>query len=242
MYNIKVYIGFSAFAMSNGGVVMINIETYMSRLIDMLQAQFGERLVYVGLQGSYLRGEATPKSDIDVMVVIDGLTVCDLQTYRSIISSIGNFDRSCGFICSREDLHYWNRLELFNLLHGTKDYFGVLRDFLPPYTLDDIRSFIKMSVNNLYHEICHRYIHDNLNSNVRALPYTFKSVFYILQNLYYLRSGVFVTTKAELLRCLDGMDYDILKRSIDYNNSSNFEFSESFELLFTWCQKVSSQV
>ena len=35
---------------------MLNIENYLSRLLTLLQQNFGPRLVYVGLQGSYLRG------------------------------------------------------------------------------------------------------------------------------------------------------------------------------------------
>ena len=47
---------------------MVVIESYLSRLIDRLQNQFGTRLLYVGLQGGYLRGEATDTSDIDFVV------------------------------------------------------------------------------------------------------------------------------------------------------------------------------
>lgn len=53
---------------------MLNAESYMQRLICALRAAFGKRLVYVGLQGSYLRGEATEGSDIDPMVIIDDLS------------------------------------------------------------------------------------------------------------------------------------------------------------------------
>ena len=56
---------------------MIDIESYMLRLIEQLKKQFGTRLLYVGLQGSYLRGEANYNSDIDVMVILDVLSVCE---------------------------------------------------------------------------------------------------------------------------------------------------------------------
>ncbi|MBQ9141799.1 MAG: nucleotidyltransferase domain-containing protein [Lachnospiraceae bacterium] len=36
--------------------------------MDSTKDEFGDRLLYVGLQGSYLRGEATESSDIDIMV------------------------------------------------------------------------------------------------------------------------------------------------------------------------------
>ena len=41
-----------------------NIDNYLENLISRCKDSFGERLVYAGLQGSWLRGEATENSDI----------------------------------------------------------------------------------------------------------------------------------------------------------------------------------
>ena len=68
---------------------MIRIEEYIDGLTDILADAFGERLVYIGLQGSYLRNEATENSDIDIMAVIDDISVEDLDTYRQALVSIG---------------------------------------------------------------------------------------------------------------------------------------------------------
>ena len=217
---------------------MINVDTYISELIQLLTRKFGTRLCYVGLQGSYLRGEATDSSDIDIMVVIDGLTVADLDDYRAIIESLGDFDKSCGFICSKKDLENWNPLEICNLLHSTKDYFGILCKLVPAYTEQDIRNFLKFSINNLYHEICHRYIHADQERNVQSLPFTYKGAFFILQNLHYLRSGEFAGTKVELLERLDGIDRVVLERLMAYSRGENRDFAESYELLFHWCQET----
>lgn len=217
---------------------MIRVDAYISELVSLLKAQFGVRLCYVGLQGSYLRGEATDSSDIDIMVVIDELSVDDLDSYRAIIESLGDFDKSCGFICSKKDLENWNPLEICNLLHSTKDYFGILRKLVPAYTEQDIRNFLKFSINNLYHEICHRYIHADRERNIQALPFTYKGAFFILQNLHYLRSGEFVGTKVELLKRLDGTDRTVLERLLAYNSGNSWDFAESYELLFHWCQET----
>lgn len=217
---------------------MIDIEKYIGSLVELLKDRFNTRLVYVGLQGSYLRGEATPDSDIDIMVVIDELAVSDLKRYRDIIESMGDSDKSCGFICSKEDLMNWNPLEICNLIHGTKDYYGRLRELVPAYSELDIRNFIKLSVNNLYHEICHRYIHAEPDRNVTKLKYSYKGVFFILQNLYYFIHGDYILTKAELFPLLDGKNHAVLKRSIDLNNGVSCDYSESFELLFSWCQET----
>ena len=51
-----------------------------------LENEFGERLVFVGLQGSRARGEAHEGSDIDLVVVLDRLDARDLARYRGIIA------------------------------------------------------------------------------------------------------------------------------------------------------------
>lgn len=217
---------------------MICIENYIYHLIEELQKQFASRLLYVGLQGSYVRGEATEDSDIDIMVVVDALDVTDLDRYRATIASMEFFEKSCGFICGKSDLMNWNPLELHHLLYSTKDYYGILRELVPEYSEENIRDFVKLSVGNLYHEICHRYVHSVNNADISRLSQNYKNVFYILQNLFYLSSGEFISTKTELLNRLDGKNYAVLKRSMDMNAGILFDFSDSFELLFKWCQEI----
>jgi hypothetical protein len=125
-----------------------------------------------------------------------------------------------------------------HLLNTTKDYYGALIDFTPPHTEQDIRNFVKLSINNLYHEICHRYVHAQCNSNITALTGSYKSVFFILQNLHYLRSGSHIQTKAELVTALKGKDHAVLKRSLELNSGVPHDFHESFELLLSWCQET----
>ena len=215
---------------------MFKVDVYLNSLIDLLKVYFKERLLYVGLQGSYLRGEATDHSDIDIMVVISDMSVADLAKYREAISSLEDYDKSCGFICGIEELKNWNPLEICHLLHTTKDYFGTLAKFVPEYTETDVRNFVKMSLGNLYHEICHRYIHAPKEKNISKLPFTYRSVFFILQNLYYLNSGKFVGTKKELQGALSGKDKLVLEAAISLSNGTEFDFDKAFALLFTWCK------
>ena len=83
---------------------------------------------------------------------------------------------------------------------------------------------VKMSVGNLYHEICHRYIHAAKERSIEALPFSYKSVFFILQNLYYLENGVFIGTKKELLALLGGKDKLVLESAVNVGN--NFDFAQ----------------
>lgn len=215
---------------------MLRIDEYMDVLIDTLKDAFGERLAYIGLQGSYLRKEETQNSDIDVMAVIDNLSVEDLKAYRQALVSIGHFDKSCGFICGRADLEHWNPLEICHLLNATKDYYGELKNLVPTYTIENERNYVKLSLNNLYHEICHRYIHADREYNIAKLPMTCKSVFFIMQHLYYLSSGDFIPTKRELLACVQDEDKAVLELSVSLQNDSDYDFEKAFSTLFHWCQ------
>lgn len=217
---------------------MFKTDVYIPALIELLKAAYKERLLYVGLQGSYLRNEATDHSDIDIMVVIRDMSVADLAKYREAISSLEDYDKSCGFICGIEELKNWNPLEICHLLHTTKDYYETLAKLVPEYTETDVRNFVKMSLGNLYHEICHRYIHAPKEKNISKLPFTYRSVFFILQNLYYLNSGKFVGTKKELREALSGKDRLVLEAAISLSNRTEFDFDKAFALLFTWCKET----
>ena len=221
---------------------MFRIDEYIDELTDTLKDAFGERLVYIGLQGSYLRNEETNNSDIDIMVVIDNISVEDLKTYQKALISIGNYDKSCGFICGKTDLEHWNPLEICHLLNTTKDYYRELKNLVPEYTIEDERNYVKFSLNNLYHEICHRYIHADREYNISKLPVSCKSVFFIMQHLYYLSSGKFTATKRELLECVQDEDRTVLELSISLQNHSDYDFDRAFFILFNWCQNALSRI
>lgn len=220
---------------------MFKIDEYIDKLTELLKDAFGERLVYIGLQGSYLRKEETKNSDIDIMAVIDHISVEDLKTYQNALVSIGNFDKSCGFICGKADLEHWNPLEICHLLHATKDFYGELKNLVPAYTMEDEKNYVKLSLNNLYHEICHRYIHADRERNISKLPITCKSVFFIMQHLYYLSSGNFILTKRELLECVQGEDKTVLELSISLQNHTDYDFDGAFSVFFHWCQNALSR-
>ena len=217
---------------------MFQPDQYISSLLECLKPMLGDRLCYVGLQGSYLRGEASESSDIDIMVVVDAMTVSDLEAYRQAVMLLPDADRSCGFICGKDELLHWNPLEICHLLHSTKDYHGVLADLVPTYTRHDVTAFVKLSLGNLYHEICHRYIHATREESIAALPGTCKQVFFILQNLHYLETGSFKGTRRELLAALTNRDKQVLAASMALGSGMPFDFEEAFALLYTWCQEA----
>ncbi len=213
-----------------------DINNYCEKLKAELLSVFGERFLYMGLQGSYLRGEATEKSDIDIMVILDGLTVADMDLYRDILDKAGERDRACGFICSIEDMKNWNPLEVCQLGFTTKNLYGTLIDLLPQWTREDEVNYVKMSLDNLYHALCHSYIHSDRDDLKNNLPSLYKSAFFVLQNTYYLESGEFVLTKAELGEKLHGEDKAIMEIILALAKGVTPDIDTHYAKLFAWCQ------
>lgn len=215
------------------------LDNYIQNLISECKTAFNTRLLYMGLQGSYLRGEAHENSDIDIMVIIDDFTVTDMQTYREILKKIGWYEKSCGFICGKNEMLKWNPLEVCQLKFTTKDLLGTLTDYLPPATREDEINYVKISLGNLYHELCHRFIHADREKNITKFRGTCKGFFFLIQNLHYLETGDFILSKKELKEKVSAADRRILEFS---DLPDDYNFDEAFLELFTWCQNAFSRL
>ncbi len=218
---------------------MFDLDKYLADLIMNCRLAFGDRLLYMGLQGSWLRGEAHEDSDIDVMVILDRFSVRDMDTYRRILKEIGFYERSCGFICGKDEMKRWNPLEVYQLRHTTKDLVGVLTDYLPNAAREDEINYVKLSLGNLYHELCHRYIHADRDKNAARFRGTCKSTFYLIQNLHFLESGCFLLRKAELKEAAEEEDRIILEMA---ELPDGYDFDQAFSSLFSWCQSAFARI
>ena len=63
-----------------------------------------------------------------------------------------------------------------------------------------------------------------------------------MQHLYYLSSGNFISTKRELLECVQGEDKTVLELSISLQNNIDYDFDKAFSTLFNWCQNTLSKM
>ena len=77
---------------------------WMSLLRDRLLESFGDRVVFIGLQGSRARGEAGDGSDIDAVAILDTLSVRDLDTYRGILDRMPHRELACGFVSGADEI------------------------------------------------------------------------------------------------------------------------------------------
>ena len=214
---------------------MFDINDYVQKLISQCKAAFGERLLYVGYMGSYLRGEANENSDIDVMVVIDNITISDMNTYRDILKALGKYDKSCGFICGKDEMKGWSPLEVCQLINTTKDVYGKLEPLLSPFTREDEINYVKFCLGNLYHELCHRFVHSSREKNIEKFRGTCKFFFFLIQNLHYLETGNFILKKADLKNAVSEADRRVLEFAA---LPDSFDFDAALEELFVWCQNA----
>ena len=215
---------------------MLDAKAYLDELVDRLRAQFGDRLVYVGLQGSYMRGDATEHSDIDPMVVLRDVCAADLRAYRAIVEALPSPELACGFLCGAQELAQWNALEACQLLHTTRDVYGELAPLLPVYTRADVRAYVKLSAGNLYHEAVHRYVHGTPERLRAALPGMAKSAFFLLQNAAYLETGVFAADRRALLPLLSAQDARLLM----LNESQSL--GDALDAVLTGCRSLMARM
>ncbi len=218
--------------------MVFNIEEWLNIAIEKLQQTFDKNLLFIGLQGSYNRGEATPESDIDLVVILEELKFDNLKKYRQIIDEIPHKEMACGFISGKKELQNWSKSDLFQFFYDTKSLFGHLENIIQPPTTEEIKKSIKISSENLYHASVHSFVHSN--NHVENLKNLYKMTFFILQSKYFVENNIYIKTKNELVECLKGLDREILNTCINakqINSKDKIELECLYEKLIAWCSK-----
>lgn len=217
----------------------MDIELWCSNLTVRLQSTFGSELVFVGLQGSYGRKEATPSSDIDVVVILDEINTEKLEKYRSVIDSMPYHERACGFIAGLRDIASWIPGEIFLLVNDTLPIYGSLDFLCGKYTKKDIADFIKSSACAIYHGCCHNFLFERDSALLLSL---YKAAFFLLRTKYYHDNGTFIKRERDLTALLSGSDAEILntkaKLSEVKQTAGTDNFTEASERLISWCSDI----
>ena len=210
--------------------MQFDIDEWLNIVINKLKEAFKENLLFVGLQGSYNRGEATPESDIDLVVILDNMTFEDLKIYRSIIDNMPQKNKACGFISGKNEIQKWSKPDLFQFFYDTKSLFGNLEDIIQSPSITDIKKSIKTSYENLYHSATHSFVHsDDYIMDIHNLS---KMACFILQAKYFVETNNYIPTRKQLLECLSGIDKEILDICI---NKETLDIENFYNKLITWC-------
>ena len=193
---------------------MVDIETWMNEFTEKLVKEFGVRLLFLGLQGSYGRGEANEDSDIDVVTVLDRVELVDLDSYRAIVREIPEGEKACGFLCGWPELKRWPKYDLCQLARDVRGYYGELGTLLPPMGRTDLADAAAIGASGLYHAAVHTYLYAPREEWSGFLKEAHKSAFFTLRALYEMRTGENLWAKRDLLPRLDGDEREILAYSL----------------------------
>ena len=215
-----------------------DLNVWVDAFLAELKKLFGPRLIFVGLQGSYNRGEATEHSDIDMVVILDQVTPADLRKYGEMLDTLPHREKACGFIAGKQELLAWERSDLFQFYHDTTPILGSL-DFLAPLIESaDVRRAIRISACNIYHLCGHNLVHAKDPGMLRSL---YKSATFTIQALYYDQTGDYLQQKSALLPLLQPEDQAILKAAMALRADPQ-EAVEAFDHyadpLFNWAERV----
>ena len=206
---------------------MIDIEKWTADYLREVEQTFGTRIAFVGIQGSYARGEAKEDSDIDMVLILDHLEPADLPRYREAVEELPERRLLCGFVSGLDELKCWDRADLFQFCHDTLPIRGSLEELLRKISRADVRRAVHVSACNIYHGCVHNALHERDCQMLKAL---YKSARFALQALYFYRTGRYVTRKEELLAVLESDE----KRILSAADFSEETFDEQSQLLQQW--------
>ena len=210
---------------------MVDIENWMGELAEKLTGRFGPRLLFLGLQGSYGRGEAGEDSDIDVAAVLDRVELADLDAYRAVVRQMPEGEKACGFLCGARELKSWPKYDLCQLARDVRAYRGELGPLLPPMGRKDLADAAAIGASGIYHAAVHTYLYAPKEEWPGFLEGTHKGAFFTLRALHELRTGENVRAKRDLLPRLAGDEREILAYSLFHPKE---EPEAAFARLLRW--------
>ena len=129
---------------------MLDITSWTAKFLKTVDEAFGNRVWFVGLQGSYGRGEATDTSDIDVVVILDELSASDIQKYNAMLDALPHRELICGFLSGKDELLRWEPSDLFQFYYDTTPIKGSLDELLAVIDEAAVSRAIKKNCFGLY--------------------------------------------------------------------------------------------
>ena len=201
---------------------------WMFLLTDRLRESFGDRVVFVGLQGSRARDEADEDSDIDAVVILDSLSVEDLGTYRGILDSMPYGDLACGFVSGVDEIAHWDPADLFQFRMDTLPVIGDLDSILLPMDPEDSRRATVAGACSIYHACVHNCVHEH---SPEILDSLFKQARFVLRAKHYSETGVFLRTLSDVLSNTEGPDREIAI-------GPEGDFDRRSEILIGWSSDI----
>ena len=213
---------------------MIDITSWMQNFLQTLSETFADRVWFVGLQGSYGRGEATETSDIDVVVILDELSALDIQIYNTMLDTLPHRELICGFLSGKNEIMNWEPSDLFQFCNDTTPIKGSLDEVLAVVDASAVNRAIKIGACNIYHGCVHNLLHEKSEDILRGL---YKSASFIVQAIAFKQTGNYISHQTELLKVVSSDEQVIVDTFLKLKKGGAVNFDLMSETLFAWSKK-----
>ena len=210
---------------------MVEIQPWMEQYLNALDNTFGQRIQFVGLQGSYGRGEATETSDIDVVLILDQVTGADIRVYGEMLDTLPQRDKICGFVSGKTEIMAWEASDLFQFYHDTTPARGSLDELLPLLDADAVNRAIKIGACNIYHGCVHNMLHEKSTEILQGL---YKAAAYVVQAIYYQQTGCYIRQQEVLMGKVAPEEREILAGNARMKSGKECPFQQLSEQLHVW--------
>ena len=214
---------------------MIDITAWIDGFSKALNDTFANRVWFVGLQGSYGRGEATDTSDIDVVVILDELSASDIGKYNAMLDTLPHRELTCGFLSGKDELLRWESTDLFQFYYDTTSIKGSLDELLTVIDKAAVDRAIKIGACNVYHGCVHNMLHEKSEDILRGL---YKSASFVVQAIAFKQTGKYIKHQKDLLGAVSADERKIVETFLKLKNGDAVEFDTMSEELFTWAKNL----
>ncbi len=214
---------------------MINISDWTDEFINAIDNIFGNRVFFVGLQGSYARGEATETSDIDMVVILDELTFSDIKAYNSMLDTLEHRELICGFISGKNDILSWEPSDLFQFYYDTLPLKGSLDELLSKIDEESVSRAIKTGACNIYHGCVHNMLYEKSDEILKGL---YKSATFVIQANVFSETGRYFRHQKDLLNAASADEKEIIKTFLRLKSGETADFNKASESLFSWAKSL----
>ncbi len=210
---------------------MVDISIWMNHFLEKLKDTFGDRVWFVGLQGSYGRGEANETSDIDVVVILDEFSAADIYTYNKMLDTLSHRELICGFFSGKEEIMNWEPSDLFQFYHDTTAIQGSLDELLSRIDSTAVNKAIKIGACNIFHGCVHNMLHEKSNEILCGL---YKSASFVIQAIVYQQTGQYFKHQKDLIQVASDEEKNIMDIYINLKRGGITEFQKMSEALVNW--------
>lgn len=210
---------------------MIDINNWINTFLCALDNKFGDRVWFVGLQGSYGRGEATETSGLDIVVILDELSAADIQSYNAMLDTLTHRELICGFLSGKNEILNWDASDLFQFYHDTQAIKGSLDELLPRIDNAAVKRAIKIGVCNIFHACVHNMLHEKSDDILRGL---YKSASFVVQAIIFQETGNYILHQKDLLQLSSPDEQIIVDTALRLKNGESVDFSPMSDTLFDW--------